>query len=104
MHQLPRRTFGGDKIKPSPRAHAGRQLQNALRDGIAPAKIIKQPAIQLGGLQIFLYRLHVKTHGVAHSLLQPTISLSTLDALQAPESVAPSLRALPRACCGCDDR
>src|SRR4029077_87756 len=72
MHELPRRALGGHEIKPSPRAHARGQLQNALCDGTAAAKIIKQPAVQPRGLQVFLYRLHVKTHGAAHSLRHST--------------------------------
>src|SRR5260370_40718191 len=106
MHQLPRSTLYRNKIKPSQRTHARGQPQNAVRDGIAAAKIIKHPTVQPRGLQVFLYRLHVKTHETVRPPRHPLSPINrqinfvpppTLRDSQAPGPAAPSLRALPPA-------
>src|SRR5258708_39267897 len=76
MYQLPRHALRWHKIKPPPRAHPRRQLQNAQCDGIAAAEIIEKPAVQVRGLQVLLYRVHVKTHRAAHSMRQSTCELT----------------------------
>src|SRR6266404_3078491 len=68
MHQLPRLPFRRHKIKPPPRTHARRQLQDAQCDRIAAAKIIEKPAVQVCGLQILLHCLYVETHRAAHPI------------------------------------
>src|SRR6266404_872709 len=72
MYQLPRHALRWHKIKPPPRAHPRRQLQDAQCDRIAAAKIIEKPAVQVRGLQILLHCLYVKTHRAAHPIRQST--------------------------------
>ena len=51
-----------DEVIPAPRAHSRRKLQDALRNGIAPAEIVKQPAVQLRRSQVALYPVDISAH------------------------------------------
>src|SRR5216110_2216567 len=62
MHQLFRSSLGWNTVEPPARPHSVRQAKDMLRDGIAPAKIIKKPAVDPRGPQIALYFLDVCAH------------------------------------------
>src|SRR5207245_10591940 len=62
MHQFFRRSLGRHEVIPPARAHPIRQTQDVLRNGIAPAKIVKQPSIELGSPQVSLNPLNVRAH------------------------------------------
>src|SRR5207302_3337915 len=61
-------------IEPSSGPHSFRQAQNVLRDGIASAKIIKEPAIDLDGPQIALDALDICAHSGISSVARTTFN------------------------------
>src|SRR6266403_672198 len=62
VHELLGGSLRRNEIEPPSRPHPFRQAQNVLRDGIAPAKIIEKPAIDLGGPQIPLNSWDIRAH------------------------------------------
>src|SRR5579859_5944263 len=62
VHQFARRPFRWHEVVPPARAHSRRKLQDALRNGVATAKIVEQPAIQLRGPQVALYSVDISAH------------------------------------------
>src|SRR5690349_15326298 len=68
MHQLLRRSLCWNEVEPPARPHSVRQTQDVLGDGVAPAKIIKKPAVDPGGPQIALDSLDICTHWGASSI------------------------------------
>ena len=45
VHEFSGHALGGHKVKPAAGAHGLRQFQDALSDGVAAAKIVKEPAV-----------------------------------------------------------
>src|SRR6266849_1078438 len=62
VHQFLWRALGRNEVKPPSRPHSLRQAQDILRDRIASAKIIEEPAIDPGGPQIALDFLNICAH------------------------------------------
>src|SRR5260370_31184978 len=57
-----------DEVAPAARPPSFRQAHDVLRDGIASAKIIEEPAIDLGGPQITLDSLNLCAHSGISSI------------------------------------
>src|SRR5262249_26266691 len=62
MDKLFGSAFCGNEIEPAPRTHSGREIENALRDRVAAAKIVKKPTVQPCGAQIVLYFGKIERH------------------------------------------
>src|ERR1700685_2958387 len=67
MHQLPGRTFRRHEVKPAPRSHSRRKMENAMRDRIAPAEIVEKPAVEFRGSNIGLQFLKLEGHAPRRS-------------------------------------
>src|SRR5690242_7655450 len=74
MHQLLGSSLRWNEVEPPSRPHSVRQTQDVLGDGVAPAKIIKKPSIDLGGPQIALDSLNICAHWGASSIARTKFS------------------------------
>src|ERR1700730_60671 len=63
VHQFLWCSLRRNEIKPSSRPHRRRQVQDVLGNGIAPSKIVKEPAVDFGGPQVALDTLNLRAHG-----------------------------------------
>src|SRR5204863_9263950 len=99
MHQLFRSSLGWNKVEPPARPHSVRQAKDMLRDGIAPAKIIKKPAVDPRGPQIALDFLDVSAHWAFTSIARTRFNCHAPSALPPQrKDLLPRHTANPDAC------
>src|SRR6267142_894314 len=77
VHQLLRSSLRGNEVKPPSRSHPFGKIQDALRNRIAPAKIVEKPAVQLCRPQIALDTWNICTHRRIRSMDQKRINART---------------------------